>query len=151
MNSLRQRGFTLLELMIVVAIVGILASIAIPAYLNYTVRAKVTDGVIAAGSAKNVIGEYYAMFAELPPGGDNEAAGLRADSDSPYVDSVDWHPEQRIEIEFDEAALGIDGQLELGLEPIPTGSAIRWRCGQDENTSDRNLKFVPAECRDVIW
>ncbi len=151
MNSLRQRGFTLLELMIVVAIVGILASIAIPAYLNYTVRAKVTDGVIAAGAAKIFIGEYYAMFAELPPGGDNETAGIRAESESPYIDSVDWHPDQRIEIEFDEAALGIDGQLELGLQPIPNAGAIRWRCGQDENTSDRNLKFVPAECREVIF
>ncbi|MEO0421767.1 MAG: pilin [Pseudomonadota bacterium] len=151
MRSTPEAGFTLLELMIVVAIVGILASIAIPAYLDYAVRAKVTDGVLAAASAKNVIGEYYSVFAELPPGGDNEGAGLRAESESPYIESIDWHPDQRIEIEFDEAALGIGGQLELGLRPVPSGSAVRWQCGQDGNTSEQNIKFVPAECRSVVF
>ncbi|MEO0971804.1 MAG: pilin, partial [Pseudomonadota bacterium] len=144
MNVARDRGFTLLELMIVVAIVGILAAVAIPSYLNYSVRAKVTDGVVAAAYAKTAINEYYSAFAKLPPGGDNDEAGVRSPNDSPYITSVDWHPDQRIEIEYDEAALGIDGQLELSLEPIPNGSVIRWRCGQDANTSLENFKYVPA-------
>ena len=72
---MHQKGFTLVELMIVVAIVGIIAAVALPAYQNYAVRAKVTEGIVAASAAKASIAEYYAVNGELPPGGDNDAAG----------------------------------------------------------------------------
>ena len=57
--SERQKGFTLIELMIVVAIIGILAAIALPAYLNYTIRTQVAEGISLAGAAKTAVAEYY--------------------------------------------------------------------------------------------
>ncbi len=61
-----QQGFTLIELMIVVAIIGILAAIAIPAYQNYTIRAQVTEGLTLADGWKTVVGEYYANTGTWP-------------------------------------------------------------------------------------
>ena len=61
-----QKGFTLIELMIVVAIIGILAAIAIPAYQNYTIRAQVTEGLTLAGGWKASIAEYYAQNGQFP-------------------------------------------------------------------------------------
>lgn len=145
-----QNGFTLIELMIVVAILAILAGIAVPAYQSYVVRSKVTGGIAAAAAAKTAVAEYFATHGELPPGGDQDAAGFSPNSASEYVESVDWHNDQRIEIEFNESALGISGQLELGLDPDISSGAIRWRCAQDMNVSDANLRYLPASCRNRI-
>jgi type IV pilus assembly protein PilA len=62
-----QAGFTLIELMIVVAIIGILAAVALPAYQDYTVRAKVTEVILATSSAKNGVAEYVNTYSALPP------------------------------------------------------------------------------------
>ncbi len=147
----RQRGFTLVELMIVIAIVGILASIALPAYRSYTIRAKVTEGIAAAGAAKTAVTEYYQINGTLPPGGNNDVAGFTQDFFSTYVDTVDWHEDQRIEIEFNEAALDVDTQLELQLDPEIENGKLSWRCGQDNNVSDENLKYLPPNCRERYW
>lgn len=137
--------------MIVIAIVGILAGLALPAYRDYTIRAKVTEGVVAAAAAKTPVTEYFYINGELPPGGDNDAAGFQQDFYSDYVDTVDWHDDQRIEIEFNEEALGLASQLELQLDPEIVDGHLTWRCGQDENVGDENLKYVPTNCRDRYW
>ena len=102
--------------------VGILASVALPAHQSYTVKARATEGIAALGHARMAVSLYVQLNGVLPPGGDNVAAGFTQNINTTYInttyaDTVDWHIDQRIEIEFNEAALGITGQLELGLEP----------------------------------
>ncbi len=82
-----QKGFTLIELMIVVAIIGILAAIAIPAYQNYTIRAQVTEGLTLAGGWKVAVGEFYAQRGTFPTTAQMTAAGQVA-SEGKYVSTV---------------------------------------------------------------
>lgn len=145
-------GFTLIELMIVTAIIGILASVALPTYRTYTVRARVTEGLSMMGPARTAVTLYVQRQGVLPPGGDNAAAGFTQNVDTEFVDTVDWHINQRIEIEFKEAALGITGQLELNLEPqISNGQITGWLCGQDGDVPVENYKYVPANCQVQRW
>ncbi len=76
MNSMKkvQQGFTLIELMIVVAIIGILAAVAIPAYQDYTIRAQVSEGIVMTSEAKLAVGDFWAARGRLPPV--NTSAGL---------------------------------------------------------------------------
>ncbi len=81
-----QQGFTLIELMIVVAIIGILAAVALPAYQDYTIRAKVSEILLAASSAKSGVAEYVANYSDLPP----NASFTPESQVSKYVASVGW-------------------------------------------------------------
>lgn len=145
-------GFTIIELMIVMAIIGILAGIALPAYQTYIVKSRVLEGVTAIGPAKLAVTLYAQRFGTLPPGGDNVAAGFEQFINSTYVDSVDWHNDQRIEVEFNEIALGIEGQLEINFEPqISNGKIVGWLCGQDANVPEENYKYAPANCQTQRW
>ena len=88
MSRQLQKGFTLIELMIVVAIIGILAAIAIPAYQDYTIRAKVSEGILAGSSARTAVSEVYANQGTLLP----SAASMGVQSmTSKYVTSVTWN------------------------------------------------------------
>jgi type IV pilus assembly protein PilA len=82
----KQQGFTLIELMIVIAIVGILAAIALPAYQDYTVRAKVTEGLVAMAEAKTTIAEYYSANNYLPDTA--TIAGINTNPDTAIVASI---------------------------------------------------------------
>jgi type IV pilus assembly protein PilA len=149
-----QQGFTLIELMIVVAIIGILAAVAIPAYQDYTLRARMSEVIGFASSAKTAVSEAYVSNNSFPSG--NAAAGLSDSTDitSTYVASV------TVESAGDgEDATGVitvvvqgtgnatlDGASVI-LTPIAGTSGITWGC----SVSGENVfKYVPANCRSTI-
>ena len=94
-----QQGFTLIELMIVVAIIGILAAVAIPAYQDYTIRAQVSEGLTLAGQAKSAVSEYYSEHGAWPNGNeDNVTCGMT------WLDPLVFHNALHLEGEALQAA-----------------------------------------------
>ena len=87
-----QKGFTLIELMIVIAIIGILAAIAIPAYQNYVIRSQVTEGLSLADSWKTAVGEFFAQYGSFPSGysstGSSTQIAMQNVSSGKYVSSI---------------------------------------------------------------
>jgi type IV pilus assembly protein PilA len=134
------QGFTLIELMIVIAILGILMAIAIPAYQDYTVRARVAEGLNLAVSAKLSISEYVQAEDEFPT--DNIAAGLSSDIGGNDVDSLGITP-GLITITYQGVA-AINGSS-LVLSAYTTAGSVRWTCGAAGTTVDS--RFRPSTCR----
>jgi len=126
----KQPGFTLIELMIVVAIIGILAAIAIPAYTNYTIRAQVTEGLIMAGALKTPVLQTFINTGEAPV--DREAAGTDADptaTSGNYITQVDVI-NGRIEVTYGNRSNVQIYDATMTLTPYESGGGgIVWRCG----------------------
>jgi type IV pilus assembly protein PilA len=130
----KQQGFTLIELMIVVAIIGILAAIAIPAYQDYTIRAQVSEGLNLAGGAKAAVSEYQM---------DRGAAGNTIQGK--YVSSVDVQATGVIRVEYGNSAHAILAPGNLDLSPVTNDGSIEWICKSGPGTIlDKHL---PAACR----
>ena len=125
-----QKGFTLIELMIVVAIIGILAAIAIPAYQDYTIRAQVSEGMNLAAAAKAAVSEFFLNRGRAPA--NRTEAGMSAlatDTSGKYVTSVDVANGAIIIQYGNEANAQIKGAT-LGLTPYETGDlSVAWKCG----------------------
>ena len=146
MNTMhhKESGFTLIELMIVIAIIGILAAVAIPAYQDYTVRAKVSEGITMGGSAKTSVSEYYTSQAAMPA--DADMAGITTGIRTTYVDTIGYALSSTvasvITVTFNE--IGGDGNGDtLIFSGTGSSSGVTWACTQ----GTLEAKYRPANCR----
>ncbi|HEZ3190466.1 TPA: pilin [Neisseria meningitidis] len=163
MNTL-QKGFTLIELMIVIAIVGILAAVALPAYQDYTARAQVSEAILLAEGQKSAVTEYYLNHGEWPS--DNSAAGVASSSTikGKYVKEVTV---AKGVITATMLSSGVNKEIQgkkLSLWAKRQAGSVKWFCGQPvtraaNNTADDavkadtngkiDTKHLPSTCRDA--
>ncbi|EMU2923268.1 pilin [Neisseria gonorrhoeae] len=163
MNTL-QKGFTLIELMIVIAIVGILAAVALPAYQDYTARAQVSEAILLAEGQKSAVTEYYLNHGEWPK--DNTSAGVA----SPAEIKGKYVKEVKVANGVVTATMnstGVNKEIKgkrLSLWAKRQAGSVKWFCGQpvkrdagnannDDVTADDKdkieTKHLPSTCRDT--
>jgi type IV pilus assembly protein PilA len=148
MKKQLQQGFTLIELMIVVAIIGILAAIAIPAYQDYTIRSQVSEGLSLADGAKTAIAEFYTNHGSFPSA--NASAGLAPSGSitGNYVLSVDAGTTTKgvITVTYGNKANSNITNKTLLLSANATGGSITWTC-KSGTTNGVPSKYLPSSCR----
>ena len=137
-----QKGFTLIELMIVVAIIGILAAVALPAYQDYTKRARVTEGFNLAASLKTGVADFYASNAIFPS--TNASVGVASGAvTGASVNDVQIGANGVISITY---AANVDGTNNvIALVPTTAAAGITWACNTAATTLPAALR--PANCR----
>ena len=152
MNKQVQKGFTLIELMIVIAIIGILAAVALPAYQDYTIRAKMSEPIALLGEGKTNVTEYYIANNKLPP--TEAAAGIRTQIGTPIVDSVDYDATGVITVRVATDVGGDIGTSAYAISLSLTGTrggTVQWVCrpGDQGGSTSNNVppKYLPANCR----
>ncbi|HEZ5771688.1 TPA: pilin [Neisseria meningitidis] len=164
MNTL-QKGFTLIELMIVIAIVGILAAVALPAYQDYTARAQVSEAILLAEGQKSAVTEYYLNHGEWPK--NNTSAGVASSSKikGKYVEKVEV---AKGVITATMLSTGVNKEIQgkkLSLWAKRQNGSVKWFCGQPVQRNDTtttnddvnkatgnneiDTKHLPSTCRDA--
>ena len=148
----QQKGFTLIELMIVIAIIGILAAIAIPAYQDYTIRSKVSEGLNLAGAAKLAVAETYDSKGGFPISG-NISYGL------PTAGSIAGNYVASVSANAGDGVITITYNTNVGGNPSADGKniiltpdttsigAMGWTCSGGTGATQMPNKYLPATCR----
>ncbi|HEZ2906752.1 TPA: pilin [Neisseria meningitidis] len=167
MNTL-QKGFTLIELMIVIAIVGILAAVALPAYQDYTARAQVSEAILLAEGQKSAVTEYYLNHGEWPDGNSNAGVASSSTIKGKYVEKVEV---AKGVITATMLSTGVNNEIQgkkLSLWAKRQNGSVKWFCGQpvarananganndevtaapDNSNNGINTKHLPSTCRDA--
>ncbi|KFJ10218.1 fimbrial protein [Delftia acidovorans] len=140
-----QQGFTLIELMIVVAIIGILAAVALPAYQDYTVRSKVSEGLTLAASAKTAVSEHRLSQGTWPA---TSAAAGYTSPNTKYVSGITIQ-DGLITITYKTGSSGsgvASGNDKLVLSALSVVGAVDWKCKRPA-ANPVDAKYLPANCR----
>jgi type IV pilus assembly protein PilA len=147
-----QSGFTLIELMIVVAIIGILSSVALPAYQDYSIRAKLAEAVLAASGCRTSISEVYQSGGSAPGANNWGCEGQQ----SKYVASVETDDNGVVTVTVQGVSNSVNGK-KLSMAPFIGGAPAdaitmmgkginQWRCGP-ASSNGLLLKHLPSSCR----
>ncbi|HEZ5660438.1 TPA: pilin [Neisseria meningitidis] len=164
MNTL-QKGFTLIELMIVIAIVGILAAVALPAYQDYTARAQVSEAILLAEGQKSAVTEYYLNHGKWPGGNSDAGVATSSKIKGKYVKEVTV---ANGVVTATMLSSGVNKEIQgkkLSLWAKRQDGSVKWFCGQpvtrttatatdDDVTADSgnekiDTKHLPSTCRDA--
>ncbi|MEI7786382.1 MAG: pilin [Betaproteobacteria bacterium] len=142
----KEQGFTLIELMIVIAIIGLLASLGLPMYQDYTLRAKLTEVILAATPAKTAVTEAAQVDSKMPP-------SLSIDAQkSDMVESVSYAVDASnsavgvITVKINAAQPRIGGKTVQLKGTLETGGQISWKCGPGA-TDGVDTKYLPTSCK----
>ncbi len=147
-GAMNQHGFTLIELMIVISILGILSSIAISSYRDYSIRAKVSEALISVSPFTTAIGTYY-WSENIFPTSRGEAG--QSNIVTKYIDEITITSNSYISVDINDTTVGVTNMF-LIIKPVLATGAIRWDCSVSENaagtTESLTLKrYVPTDCR----
>jgi type IV pilus assembly protein PilA len=147
MKKTSQQGFTLIELMIVVAIIGILAAVALPAYQDYTARSQVSEALSLSSGAKGAVTEYWTNKGTFPTNNTSAGLSVAASITGKYVSTVSVGTGGVITATMKSAgsvAKGIEGG-QLALSPLTSAGSIKWVC--KAGATALQAKFLPSSCR----